>query len=94
MSEKNRRILNEKRRNGTMRKWLVSLTAVLSLTIASNSAVAETERETETATWYEKFNYVAIGDSLAFGINEQNNIGNGYTHFVAHYLADNNALNS
>lgn len=94
MSEKNRRILNEKRRNGTMRKWLVSLTAVLSLTIASNSAVAETERETETATWYEKFNYVAIGDSLAFGINEQNNIGNGYTHFVAHYLADNNVLNS
>ncbi|MEE1130788.1 MAG: S-layer homology domain-containing protein [Caryophanon sp.] len=77
-----------------MRKWLVSLAAVLSLTIASNSASAETENERETATWYEKFNYVAIGDSLAFGINENSQPGKGYTEFVAHYLADNNILNS
>ena len=74
------------------KKWIASICTLLLMLTMSLSVYASAE--VETPTWYDKINYVALGDSLAFGINEQNEIGKGYPVFLAEYLRDEHVLNS
>lgn len=40
----------------------------------------------------DKINYIALGDSLAIGMNSYNEIGYSYTDYLAEYLKENNKL--
>lgn len=58
-------------------KSVLALLLMLVLVLPSQSAFAR-----------EQFDYVALGDSLAFGITENNEIGHSYTDFFAGFLAE------
>lgn len=75
-----------------VKKWISSIvTLLLVLSLASFAAA---ENTTETPTWYPKLKYVALGDSLAFGIDDNNNMGLSYTDFLAQHLAKEHILHS
>lgn len=75
-----------------VKKWVTLMMTMLLAFSMSLSVFAATD--VETPTWYDKVNYVSLGDSLAFGINDQNGIGKGYPEFIAETLLDEHLLNS
>lgn len=58
-------------------KSMISLILTLAFVLPSQAVLAQ-----------EDYDYVALGDSLAFGITEQNGIGPGYADFFAELLED------
>lgn len=52
------------------------------------------EVDTEEPTWVKPLNYLALGDSLAVGVTPENQLGKGYTDFVAESLKSQNVLKS
>lgn len=75
-----------------VKKWVSSFVALL--LVCSLTSFASAANSVETPTWYPKLNYVALGDSLAFGIDDNNNMGISYTDFLAQHFADEHILNS
>lgn len=57
----------------------------MQLTIPAVASAAETS-DTIAPSWMKQTDYVALGDSLAHGMNEIGAIGLGYTDFVAQVL--------
>lgn len=47
---------------------------------------------TEAPFWHQPIHYVALGDSLAFGIDSNGNPGKGYADYLAESLSQNNSL--
>jgi len=50
--------------------------------------VAKATEDTEPPVWGPKINYLALGDSLAAGMNENGKMGLGYSDFIAEALED------
>lgn len=66
-------------------RLLLAFVLVLQLTLP---IVANAAEDTELPIWGEKINYLALGDSLAAGMDENSGIGLGYTDFLATTLTD------
>lgn len=64
-------------------KGFLALLLTLVLVLPSQSAFAQDD-----------FDYVALGDSLAFGISDQNGIGKGYVDFFAEILSNETEVTS
>lgn len=77
----------EKRRMGILRKFhlLIVFVLLIQLTVPF---VANAAEDNEPPIWGPKINYLALGDSLAAGMNEQGGIGLGYSDFIAKALED------
>ncbi|MFY0520747.1 S-layer homology domain-containing protein [Lysinibacillus sp. UGB7] len=66
-------------------RFLAASVLALQLTIPVVASAQETS-DTIAPSWIEQADYVALGDSLAHGMNEVGAIGLGYTDFVAQVL--------
>ena len=74
-------------------RFLFVLALMLQLvSVPLNTIAAETD--TSTPSWSAPIRYVALGDSLAFGINSENEIGLGYADFLAQSLSSTGQLKS
>lgn len=69
-----------------MRKILMILMTVILVSAMLLPQTAGANESVDTPTWYNKLKYVALGDSLAIGVNEQNKFGKSYTDFIAEEL--------
>lgn len=65
----------------------------MQLTIPVVASAQETN-DTIAPSWIEQVDYVALGDSLAHGMNEVGVIGLGYTDFVAQVLQQEGLITS
>lgn len=66
-------------------RFLAASVLALQLTIPAVASAEETS-DTIAPSWMRQADYVALGDSLAHGMNEIGAIGLGYTDFVAQVL--------
>lgn len=66
-------------------KALLALALVLQLTLPYAASAAD---DTTSPIWGPQIDYLALGDSLAAGMNENGQIGKGYTDFLAETLED------
>ena len=73
-------------------RWLFVLVLVLQLVGLPSYTFAAAD--TESPTWVKPINYLALGDSLAVGVTPENQLGKGYTDFIAESLKAQNLLKS
>ena len=62
------------------------------VTVPLHSIAAE--KDTTAPTWISPINYLALGDSLAFGVGPQNEVEKGYPDFLAQNIGSLNLLKS
>lgn len=74
-------------------RFLAASVLALQLTIPVVASAQETN-DTIAPSWIEQVDYVALGDSLAHGMNEVGVIGLGYTDFVAQVLQQEGLITS
>lgn len=74
-------------------KILFALVLILQLIVIPSYSFAA-EADTEAPTWLKPINYLALGDSLATGVTPENQLGKGYTDFIAESLKSQNVLAS
>ncbi|MFJ7669576.1 S-layer homology domain-containing protein [Lysinibacillus sp. NPDC097195] len=74
-------------------RFLAASVLALQLTV-TGGASAESKEDNIAPSWVVQADYVALGDSLAHGMNEMGIIGLGYTDFVAQALQQDGLLTS
>lgn len=67
-------------------RFLAASVLALQLTIPTLASAEETPVDEIAPSWISQVDYVALGDSLAHGMNEVGEIGLGYTDFIAQTL--------
>ena len=67
-------------------RFLAASVLALQLTIPTLASAEETLVDEIAPSWISQVDYVALGDSLAHGMNEVGGIGLGYTDFIAQTL--------
>lgn len=72
---------------------LFALALLIQLVAAPLYSLAD-ELDTTAPSWVAPIDYLALGDSLASGVNTQGELGNGYVDFLAESLATSKSLKS
>lgn len=75
-------------------RFLASSILALQLTIPTLASAEETVVDEIAPSWVTQVDYVALGDSLAHGMNEVGAIGLGYTDFIAQTLKNEGLITS
>ena len=75
-------------------RFLAASVLALQLTIPTLASAKETLVDDIAPSWVTQVDYVALGDSLAHGMNEVGAIGLGYTDFIAQSLKKDGLITS
>ena len=67
-------------------RFLAASVLALQLTIPTFASAKETTVDEIAPSWFSQVDYVALGDSLAHGMNEKGGIGLSYADFIAQAL--------
>lgn len=75
-------------------RFLAASVLALQLTVPTLAGAEENIEDTIAPSWVQQADYVALGDSLAHGMNEVGAIGLGYTDFIAQALKQDGLITS